>query len=144
MGITQIKEEFNRFKGGHASVERYQRSERSQIARNAAVAQKVENVMKDRRLTVQLGGVESHSKRSLPDVLSAIRDNTLGGHGSSTSLSLPPTSREDLQLNGYLQYPMSQRHFTLQISMSSPGFEPRPYDTEVSVANHCTRWVTYF
>ncbi|PRD35302.1 UNVERIFIED_CONTAM: hypothetical protein NCL1_11914 [Trichonephila clavipes] len=26
--------------------------------------------------------------------------------------------------------------------MSSPGFEPRPYGTTVSVANHYTRWAT--
>ncbi|GFU11456.1 hypothetical protein TNCV_1983651 [Trichonephila clavipes] len=28
----------------------------------------------------------------------------------------------------------------LQTSMSSPGFEPRPYGTAVSVANHYTGW----
>ncbi|GFT94780.1 hypothetical protein TNCV_2805621 [Trichonephila clavipes] len=29
----------------------------------------------------------------------------------------------------------------LQTSMSSPGIEPSPYDTAVSVANHYTGWV---
>ncbi|GFT14434.1 hypothetical protein TNCV_4004101 [Trichonephila clavipes] len=31
----------------------------------------------------------------------------------------------------------------LQISMSSPGFEPSPYGIAVSVANHHTGWATY-
>ncbi|GFS89531.1 hypothetical protein TNCV_1810271 [Trichonephila clavipes] len=30
----------------------------------------------------------------------------------------------------------------LQTSMSSPGFEPSPNDTAVSVANHYTKWAT--
>ncbi|GFT11237.1 hypothetical protein TNCV_1143751 [Trichonephila clavipes] len=30
----------------------------------------------------------------------------------------------------------------LQTSMSSPGFEPSPYGTAVSVANHYTGWTT--
>ncbi|GFV14459.1 hypothetical protein TNCV_165861 [Trichonephila clavipes] len=30
----------------------------------------------------------------------------------------------------------------LQTSMSSPGFEPSPYGTAVSVANHYTGWAT--
>ncbi|GFV83325.1 hypothetical protein TNCV_1900511 [Trichonephila clavipes] len=30
----------------------------------------------------------------------------------------------------------------LQTSMSSPGFEPSPYTTAVSVANHYSGWVT--
>ncbi|GFX04610.1 uncharacterized protein TNCV_901381 [Trichonephila clavipes] len=29
----------------------------------------------------------------------------LGGQGPPTSLPLPPTSREDLRLDGYLEYP---------------------------------------
>ncbi|GFW53823.1 hypothetical protein TNCV_3939171 [Trichonephila clavipes] len=33
-------------------------------------------------------------------------ENTLGGgQGHSTSISLPPNSREDLWLDGYLEYP---------------------------------------
>ncbi|GFX50651.1 hypothetical protein TNCV_2722371 [Trichonephila clavipes] len=54
--------------------------------------------------------------------------------GSPTSLPLPPTSREDLQLDGYLEYP--------QTSLPSPGFEPRSYTTAVSVVNHYTEWAT--
>ncbi|GFY23223.1 uncharacterized protein TNCV_3764621 [Trichonephila clavipes] len=30
----------------------------------------------------------------------------------------------------------------LQTSISSPGFEPSPYGTAVSTANHCTGWAT--
>ncbi|GFV05422.1 hypothetical protein TNCV_226331 [Trichonephila clavipes] len=30
----------------------------------------------------------------------------------------------------------------LQTSMSSPGFEPKPYGIAVSVTNHSTRWTT--
>ncbi|GFT97904.1 hypothetical protein TNCV_2168011 [Trichonephila clavipes] len=35
-----------------------------------------------------------------------------GGQGPSSSLTLPPTTREDLQLDGYLEYPLPQRHHT--------------------------------
>ncbi|GFX22733.1 uncharacterized protein TNCV_4838701 [Trichonephila clavipes] len=34
-----------------------------------------------------------------------MRENTRGGQGSPTSLPLPPTSREGLRLDGYLEYP---------------------------------------
>ncbi|GFT41906.1 uncharacterized protein TNCV_1667561 [Trichonephila clavipes] len=35
-----------------------------------------------------------------------LRENTLGeGQGPPTSLPLPPTLREDLRLDGYLEYP---------------------------------------
>lgn len=54
MGVTQIKECFNRFKTGRTSVESDQRSGRPQTARNAAVVERVENlIMGDRRLTVR-------------------------------------------------------------------------------------------
>ncbi|GFW19945.1 hypothetical protein TNCV_866511 [Trichonephila clavipes] len=73
-----------------------------------------------------------------------------GGQGPPTSLPLPPTSRENLRLDGCLKYPPATKErdtFTstihLQTSMSSPGFEPRPNGTAVSVANHYTGWTTY-
>ncbi|GFX77009.1 hypothetical protein TNCV_1072091 [Trichonephila clavipes] len=54
MGVTLIKDRFNRIKSGRKSVECDQRIRRPQTARNAAVIEKVENiVMKDCRLTVR-------------------------------------------------------------------------------------------
>ncbi|GFX30500.1 hypothetical protein TNCV_3461511 [Trichonephila clavipes] len=74
-----------------------------------------------------------------------------GGPGLFTSLPYPPTSREDLRLDDYLEYPNAKKALFrvpscregpihLQKSMLSPGFEPRAYDTVVSVANHFTGW----
>ncbi|GFW38127.1 DUF4817 domain-containing protein [Trichonephila clavipes] len=68
----------------------------------------------------------------------------LQGQEPPTSLPLPPTSRGDLRLNGYLKYPHAEKTIHLQTPMSSPGFEPRPYGTAVSVANHYTGWATLF
>ncbi|XP_054720515.1 protein GVQW3-like [Uloborus diversus] len=54
MGVTQIKEWFNRFKNGRTSEESDERSGRPQTARSAAVVERVRNlVMTDRRLTVR-------------------------------------------------------------------------------------------
>ncbi|XP_068247957.1 protein GVQW3-like [Palaemon carinicauda] len=54
MGVTQIKEWFNRFKSGRASAESDPRSGRPQTARSAAVVERVQNlVMADRRSTVR-------------------------------------------------------------------------------------------
>ncbi|GFU34897.1 HTH_48 domain-containing protein [Nephila pilipes] len=54
MGVTQIKEWFNRFKDGRTSAERKQRCGRPQTARSAANVKRVRNlVMADRRLTVR-------------------------------------------------------------------------------------------
>ena len=54
MGVTQIKEWFNRFRNGRTSVESDERSGRPQTARNAAIVARVENLIKgDRRLTVR-------------------------------------------------------------------------------------------
>ncbi|GFW80526.1 ilGF domain-containing protein [Trichonephila clavipes] len=61
-----------------------------------------------------------------------LRENTLGCSGSPISLLLPPTSREDLRIDGYLQRwlpPCCEGTIHLQISMPSPGFEPRSYGT---------------
>ncbi|KAJ4426506.1 hypothetical protein ANN_27320, partial [Periplaneta americana] len=54
MGVTQIKEWFNRFKDGRTSAESEQRCGRPQTARSAAVVERVRNlVMADHRLTVR-------------------------------------------------------------------------------------------
>ncbi|GFW52517.1 hypothetical protein TNCV_404451 [Trichonephila clavipes] len=37
--------------------------------------------------------------------------------------------------------PSREETIHLQISMPSPGFEPRPYGTRDSFINHCTGWV---
>ena len=54
MGVTQIKEWFNRFKDGRTLAESDQRSGRPQTARSAAAVERVRNlVMADRRSTVR-------------------------------------------------------------------------------------------
>ena len=54
MGVTQIKEWFNRFKDGRTSAESDQRSGRPQTAGSAAVVESVRNlVMADRQSIVQ-------------------------------------------------------------------------------------------
>ena len=54
MGVTQIKEWFNRFKNGRTSVESDERPGRPQTARNAAVVERVRHlILEDRRLTVR-------------------------------------------------------------------------------------------
>ncbi|GFT52844.1 hypothetical protein NPIL_154901, partial [Nephila pilipes] len=53
MGVTQIKEWFNRFKDGRTSAESKQHSGRLQTARSAVNVERVRNlVVADRRLTV--------------------------------------------------------------------------------------------
>ncbi|GFY30671.1 hypothetical protein TNCV_3118311 [Trichonephila clavipes] len=61
-----------------------------------------------------------------------------------TSLPFPPTSQEDLQLDGYLEspHPWCKSTIHLQTFISSLGFEPWPYSSAVSVANHYTGWAT--
>ncbi|GFW53130.1 hypothetical protein TNCV_3293771 [Trichonephila clavipes] len=59
-----------------------------------------------------------------------------------TSLSLPPTSREDLRLNGYLEYPIPQTHYTFISIHAFSGIRTQTYGTAVSVANHYTEWAT--
>ncbi|GFV26420.1 hypothetical protein TNCV_4476291 [Trichonephila clavipes] len=57
------------------------------------------------------------------------KEDTLGWSGAPTSLPLPPTAREDLRLDGYLEYPMPQRHYTFTnihvFSDSSPALRHR-------------------
>ncbi|GFX55437.1 hypothetical protein TNCV_267251 [Trichonephila clavipes] len=68
-----------------------------------------------------------------------------GGHRPPNSLPLPSTLREDLRLDGCLEYPMPREGtIHLQTTMPSLGFEPRPYGTVVSVTNHHTGWERCF
>ncbi|GFW18634.1 hypothetical protein TNCV_1222951 [Trichonephila clavipes] len=60
-----------------------------------------------------------------------------GGQRPSISLSLPPTTREDLRLDSYLEYLHAAKALYIA-PMSSPGFVPSPYGTAASVANHYT------
>ncbi|GFU91567.1 transposable element Tc3 transposase [Trichonephila clavipes] len=56
------------------------------------------------------------------DVLGRQGEHSGSGQRPPTSLPLPPTSREDLRLDGYLEYPYATQALHLQTSMSSPGF----------------------
>ncbi|GFV23563.1 uncharacterized protein TNCV_1906911 [Trichonephila clavipes] len=56
---------------------------------------------------------------------------------SATNLTRGHAARRLLRVR-----PCHEDTIHLQTSMSSPGFEPRPYGTAVSVANHCTGWAT--
>ncbi|GFX08340.1 hypothetical protein TNCV_3268291 [Trichonephila clavipes] len=59
-----------------------------------------------------------------------------GDQEPPTSLPLPPTSSMDLRLDGYLEYLQCRKDtIQLQTSITSPEFEPRPYDKAVSVAS---------
>ena len=73
MGVTQIKEWFNRFKNGRTSVESEQRSGRPQTARNAAVVERVKNMVRgDRRLTIrEIAEVVGISKDSAHEIFLA-------------------------------------------------------------------------
>ncbi|GFU86596.1 hypothetical protein TNCV_3839821 [Trichonephila clavipes] len=51
------------------------------------------------------------------------------------SFPLPPISRGDLRTS------CRKNAIPFQTSMPSPGFEPRPYGTSVSVINPYTGWV---
>ncbi|GFX67493.1 hypothetical protein TNCV_3463821 [Trichonephila clavipes] len=57
-----------------------------------------------------------------------------------TFLPLPPTSLAARRL--FRVPPCCAGTIHLQTCMSSPGFEPSPYGTAVSAANHYTGWVT--
>ncbi|GFT16801.1 hypothetical protein TNCV_1334051 [Trichonephila clavipes] len=57
----------------------------------------------------------------------------------------PPSSNHTrgLAARRLFRVPQSRKGpIYLQTSMSSPGFEPSPYDIAVSVANHSTGWET--
>ncbi|GFS83762.1 hypothetical protein TNCV_610961 [Trichonephila clavipes] len=64
-----------------------------------------------------------------------------GGQGPPTSLPLPSTSRQDLWLDGYLEYPPCRKGTIIsQTPMSSHGFKPKPSGTVVSVTSYYTGW----
>ncbi|GFT98299.1 hypothetical protein TNCV_2903961 [Trichonephila clavipes] len=56
-------------------------------------------------------------------------ENPRGGQGPPTSLHLPPTTREDLRLDGYLEYPHAAKALYIDKHPCPPGFEPSPYGT---------------
>ncbi|GFV12809.1 hypothetical protein TNCV_4476341 [Trichonephila clavipes] len=59
--------------------------------------------------------------------LDRFHPNFEGGSGSPTSHPLPPTTRDNLRINGYLRVPPCREGIIhLQTSISSPGCEPRP------------------
>ncbi|GFU82189.1 hypothetical protein TNCV_4466401 [Trichonephila clavipes] len=58
--------------------------------------------------------------------------------GPPTSLPLPPTTREDLRHDGYLETSMRKRHYAFTNTHSSLGFEPSPDGIAVSDTNHYT------
>ncbi|GFW89243.1 HTH_Tnp_Tc3_2 domain-containing protein [Trichonephila clavipes] len=59
--------------------------------------------------------------------------------GPPISLLLPPTLREDLWLDGYLEYPPAAKAlYIYRTCMRFPGFKPRPCGTGISVTNHYT------
>ncbi|GFU69740.1 hypothetical protein TNCV_1221281 [Trichonephila clavipes] len=66
-------------------------------------------------------------------------DHPEGGQLPPISISLPSTSREELRLDGYLEYPPRRKGtMHLQTSMPSPSFKPSPYGASVGVNNHYT------
>ncbi|GFU41326.1 hypothetical protein TNCV_3011471 [Trichonephila clavipes] len=67
-------------------------------------------------------------------------EQTNDGQRSSTSLSLPPTSQEDLGLDDCVT-PCLKDTIHLLTYMPSPGFEPRLYIKAASITNHYTGWV---
>ncbi|GFT13982.1 hypothetical protein TNCV_2616091 [Trichonephila clavipes] len=64
-----------------------------------------------------------------------------GGQRRPNSLPFFPTSREDLWLDFHFRVPpCSKGTIHLQSSMPSPRFEPKPYGTVISIANHYSGW----
>ncbi|GFX37258.1 hypothetical protein TNCV_995331 [Trichonephila clavipes] len=80
MGVTQIKEGFHRLKSSITSEESDQRSGRPQTTRNAAVVDKVENLITKDRLTsdceissqAAFGGIEKLYLAVSQDILGII------------------------------------------------------------------------
>ncbi|GFT70367.1 hypothetical protein TNCV_2658141 [Trichonephila clavipes] len=66
-----------------------------------------------------------------------------GVQGPPSSLTLPPTSREDMRPDGYFRVPSCCKGtIHLQTFMPSLGFVPKPFGTAVNVINHYTGWAT--
>ncbi|GFW13618.1 hypothetical protein TNCV_1210841 [Trichonephila clavipes] len=67
-----------------------------------------------------------------------------GGSGVSHLSSSSPNHTRRLAARPLFRVPPCRKDtIHLQISMSSPGFEPSPYGTSISVANHYTGWATW-
>ncbi|GFX58339.1 hypothetical protein TNCV_205261 [Trichonephila clavipes] len=83
-----------------------------------------------RSLAVALSSI--HVTEQFSSVSSQCKERTpWRWSGPPTYLPFPPTSQEDLRLDGYLNCPHAERKGTihLQTFMSSPGFEPSPNGT---------------
>ncbi|GFW46253.1 hypothetical protein TNCV_2813481 [Trichonephila clavipes] len=67
-----------------------------------------------------------------------------GGESGASNLSCPVTHlKRELEARRLFRVPPCRAGTThLQTSMSSPGFEPKPYGTVVSVTNHYIEWAT--
>ncbi|GFW41175.1 hypothetical protein TNCV_842151 [Trichonephila clavipes] len=72
------------------------------------------------------------------------RGRTLWGWSEASHFSSPSTNltRGFAARRLFRVPPCREGTIHLQTSMSSPGFEPSPYGTVVSVANHYTGWAT--
>ncbi|GFV63142.1 hypothetical protein TNCV_3025711 [Trichonephila clavipes] len=55
---------------------------------------------------------------------------------------LPPTTREDLRLNGYLDYPMPQRHYTFTNIPVFSGIRTQSLRHRSQRRYHSTGWAT--
>ncbi|GFT84609.1 hypothetical protein TNCV_714521 [Trichonephila clavipes] len=66
---------------------------------------------------------------------------TIGGVATAVSMI---RGRQASDMRKRKSTPCRAGTIHLQTSMSSPGFEPRPYGTAVSVAHHCTGLATLF
>ncbi|GFU66175.1 hypothetical protein TNCV_2858481 [Trichonephila clavipes] len=64
---------------------------------------------------------EHHTGDSTIDHPNFEGEHPRGGQGLPTSLSLPAASREDLRFDGYLEYPMPQRHYTFTNTHAASG-----------------------
>ncbi|GFV35630.1 hypothetical protein TNCV_5016451 [Trichonephila clavipes] len=64
------------------------------------------------------------------------------GQGLPPLFPFPQPHKRAASSTAILEYPYAVKAlFYLKTSLPPPGFEPRPYGTAVSVANHYTGWV---
>ncbi|GFU17248.1 hypothetical protein TNCV_1854701 [Trichonephila clavipes] len=67
------------------------------------------------------------------------------GWSEASNLSSPSTNlTSGLAARQLFRVPLRKGTLHLQTFMYSPGLEPRPYGTAVSVTNHYTGWVVKF
>ncbi|GFW01034.1 uncharacterized protein LOC103524116 [Trichonephila clavipes] len=70
-----------------------------------------------------------------------------GGQGPPTSLPLPPTTREDLRLDGYLEYSHASKTWSTLNSHEKQTSHKHPCllrdSKPIPTANHYTGWATY-